>query len=293
MFQMASVITTGDHPFQCPYPIESGEEECRKSLTSSLMESPTLMLLDNLEPDPRRGVPARTLMELLTAGRVWRTRILGRSEIATMDVGGTTLLSTANGYEWSRDMSGRVINCHLDAKMSAPHTRTGFAIDDIRGYVEENQWHLYSCLISLIRSWIRAGRPKAACPHPLGGFREWQEVIYSILAYHGRTALINREVGYVVDDDPAAEAMPALIDALYVAYPNSARIVLSDILAIIDGMPQEDKDMLGINHRTTVKELGGILRKFYGRVFVCQGGDLRIRRNAKNNDKRVVWVEKV
>lgn len=97
------------------YAFPGNEEECAKLLLSTLLESPAVVMFDNLTGDL---LPFKSLCSALTE-EFMTGRVLGVSKTAT--VGTRTLfLSSGNNVDPVRDMARRAVTITLDPKCETP-----------------------------------------------------------------------------------------------------------------------------------------------------------------------------
>jgi len=88
---LLATIATGGRPFLMA-PCED-EDEWRKRITSTLLDGPAVVVIDNL----RRRLDSAALSAALTT-QVWSDRILGQSRVASLPVT-CTWLATANNAQ--------------------------------------------------------------------------------------------------------------------------------------------------------------------------------------------------
>lgn len=149
------------------------DAEWRKRITSTLLESPTCILLDNLT----RKLDSGSLASVLTS-RVWQDRALGFSK--NVKLPNTALwMASGNNTVLSAELVRRTIWCRLDAKMDNPSSRGGFRHPQLYAWVREQRSALVHAVLTLIQAWIAAGRPPG--DKTLGMFESWAKTIGGIL----------------------------------------------------------------------------------------------------------------
>jgi hypothetical protein len=176
---VACLMSTGAPAPLSPPP--SSEEEMRKRITSILLSSAPVAVLDNCE----NAVTSQALSVVLTA-ESWSDRILGRSE-SVSPPNNTTWIATGNKIGFRGDLLRRTIPIKLDSDHSTPWTRSGFRIDDLRGHVLEKRDEYLEAVCVLISNWINAGSPPANSQTVLGGFEKWMQATSGIMALAGFT----------------------------------------------------------------------------------------------------------
>jgi hypothetical protein len=154
-----------------------GDDEFGRKIHSKLCSGPSVILLDNL----RNRLESAALAAALT-GDLFEDRLVQQS--ATMAAPVRCLwLATANNPSLSNEMTRRTIPIRLDAKMAKPHLRTSFRIPNLREWVGANHACFVWAMLTLVRAWLAAGRPKGT--KPLGMYESYAEVIGGILDVAG------------------------------------------------------------------------------------------------------------
>ncbi|MFE7077904.1 bifunctional DNA primase/polymerase [Streptomyces sp. NPDC057620] len=156
------------------------DDELRKAITATLMNSSTVVVFDNVSE--YESVDAPSLAKLLTSP-AWDDRVLGRSEEARL-VNDRLWLVTGNNIRFGGDIAQRTALVHLNPNCARPDLRTGFRIPDLDEWLEstDNRAGLLRALLILARAWITAGAPKA--DRAMRSFRRWARAMGGFLAYH-------------------------------------------------------------------------------------------------------------
>jgi Bifunctional DNA primase/polymerase, N-terminal len=189
-----------------PKTISRDEDEMRKRLTSFLLPSPSLILLDNLHG--RLESPA--LAAILTCGGLWDDRLLGKTQVVTVPVR-STFVVTGNNPALSNEIAGRSVLIRLDPKVEDPSARTGFRHPRLEVWTLEHRGRLLWAALTLGQAWIAAGRPLADVA--FGGFDEWAAVLGGVLKVAGvPTFLGNRQTLFDQADEENAEVRAFLAD---------------------------------------------------------------------------------
>jgi len=151
------------------------DEEARKRITAALISGSQIVMLDNV-----KRLEGASLAAALTS-MTWTDRLLGQS--ATVQIPVRCLwLATANNPAVSGEIARRVVRIRLDAKREDPGTRT-FEIPDLRGWCHKYHAHLVAAALTLVKAWMRAGRPSGSAT--LGSYERWASVIGGILDVAG------------------------------------------------------------------------------------------------------------
>lgn len=175
LLHLASVVATGQH-----MPVVAAgrdEEETEKRLGAALLAGQPLITLDNVSNDLRGDA----LCQIIEQPRP-QVRVLGRSELVTIDTRGTTLFANGNNIVVAGDLYRRVIRVRLDPKMERPELRE-FKGNPI-AKVAANRGDYVAAALIICRAYAAAGRPGLL--KPLVSFDGWSNTVRSALAWLGR-----------------------------------------------------------------------------------------------------------
>jgi hypothetical protein len=181
LVEVISLIATGRPAHMMSAPKD--DEEWRKMITSSLIEGPAIIVIDNVDGILR----ASSLSRALTA-KVWRDRILGRSEMIDLPQR-AAWFATGNNIQLKGDLARRSYWIRMDAGVARPWMRTGFKHDDLLGWVKDHRSEILSALLTIVRAWFAAGRPSAKVLL-LGGFNDWTQKVGGVLEFAGVTGFL-------------------------------------------------------------------------------------------------------
>src|SRR5262249_6243364 len=154
--------------------------------------SPTAVLMDNFGQG--RLLSSSSLAAVLTATR-WADRCLGASVMLSLPVLCAWVL-TASNPRLSDELLRRTIRSMLDAATARPHMRRGFRHEDLLAWAKKNRSSLVHAILTLIRAWWVAGRPRADVR--LGMYESWCDVVGGVLhvaGVEGLRAAIERDQG--------------------------------------------------------------------------------------------------
>jgi len=179
-----------------------GEDEFSRKIHSKLRSGPTAILLDNL----RHHLDSAALAVALT-NDMFGDRIIQRSEIASAPVR-CLWLATANNPSLSPQMARRTIPIRLDAQMERPHLRTDFRQANLREFVRSNHALLVWAVLTMVRGWIAAGRPKGT--KKLGMYESYSEVIGGILDVAGVPGFLDIPQEQAALEDDEASLAPLI-----------------------------------------------------------------------------------
>jgi putative DNA primase/helicase len=169
--EVVSIIATGGTAAVTTVP--RSEEEMRKRITSMLIGGQSVVLFDNIE-----GLLQSPSLAAAITAPVWQDRLLGHNRQVTLE-SRVTWLATGNNIRLGGDLARRCYSIRLDARTPQPWRRTGFRYPDLVGYVRQRRAQLVAALLTLVRAWVAAGRPRSSVS--LGSFQEWVDVVGGVL----------------------------------------------------------------------------------------------------------------
>ncbi|WP_372734886.1 hypothetical protein [Nocardioides sp.] len=185
--------------FKSEFPSE--DAEVRKFITATLdVTTAPVVQFDNVT-----GVLKSSTLDGLLTSAEWSDRPLGRTDMVTLP-NDRFWVVTGNNIHIGGDLERRTLWCSIDADMEHPEQRKAseFAIPDLDGWVDEHRGDLLWALLTLIRSWVVAGRPLGEAPESTE-FGRWIAVLRGILANaeFGRDSADKPLVGVVGHEDSA------------------------------------------------------------------------------------------
>ena len=169
--EVTGIIATGASPFVMTE--ANDQDEWRKRITSQLLVSPTIVLIDNI----RRRLDSSALAAALTT-QSWKDRMLGFSRMVSIPIT-CTWIATGNNAALSNEMARRIVRIRLDAKVERPWERSAFKHPDLSGWALEHRSEVVGALLLLIRAWVVAGMPKGS--EVMGSFQQWANTMGGIL----------------------------------------------------------------------------------------------------------------
>lgn len=153
------------------------QEECQKYLLSALLDSPAVVIFDNLTKDL---LPYTSLCSALTEESI-RGRILGLSKTAWVSTK-TLFLSSGNNVGPVRDMTRRTIVIALDPQTELASSRE-FKLDPL-SIVRNQRAYYVSLVLTVVIAWQAAGRPITNC-RKLASYERWSEMVRQPLMWLG------------------------------------------------------------------------------------------------------------
>ena len=252
------------------------EVEWRYLLFALLRSGPSCILIDNLNGPLVSSALASALTDIS-----YRDRILGSSDAVSVAVH-CLWLAAGNNPTLSAEIARRVVRIRLDAGIEHPDTRHKFRHKDLRGWVAHSRSELVWACLTLIQTWIAAGRP-AADVAPFGSYEGWTKVIGGVLMVAGIDGfLANREEVRSLSVSESPNLMPFLLSwwELHQDRPVGA----TDLVQIAG-----DLDLGGGDDRATGIRLGKWLRTKRN----CHFGDFTIKNVGQDQHAQRYQLERV
>lgn len=242
------------------------DEECQKQLLALLLESPGVVMFDNLTTDL---IPFKTLCSALTEEHL-TGRILGVSKTATV---GTRVLflSSGNNVEPVRDMTRRCVVIGLDPKVEVPAARQ-FNASPLHT-VRTNRARYVSAALTIIRAWIVAGKPNTPCK-PLNSFEQWTDWIRQPLLWLGQPDPVAK-VFETMAHDPDRETLGRLLHAWQQTFddaPTMIRAAVSKAEEFVSFASADGGSELREAMREVAEERGEINRRRLGKWIARHAG---------------------
>lgn len=257
----------------------SDEEENRKRLLALAIESPQLIVVDNVEGT--FGSPS--LAMALTTGEV-RDRKLGASETIAATLRSVWAI-TGNNVQFRSDFGRRVVPIDLDPQVERPEQRS-FRRPDLLAYVEQHRPRLVTAALTVLRAYVVAGHP----PHgltPVGSYESWDRLVRGAVVWAcgvdpmGGVARVQAEA----DDD--VERIRSLLYAWKAAFGGVQRTV-SEAVKYAANDEQLAEAMSGFckDSKLNPRAVGYALRKLQGRIVAR----MRFRRTGEDRNGNSIWV---
>ena len=208
--EVINIILTG-RPAETISP-PSDPDEWRKQMTSILLKSPPIVIIDNVTTTIDWPYVAKVV-----TGEMHQDRILGKSQNVCVPVRCSWIV-TGNNLQLAGDMPRRCFWVRMDAGCAEPFRRTGFKHEPLKDWILEHRKELLVALLTLARAWFAAGRPRSHVA-PIGSFERWTEIVSGILEYAGIDGFLgNSEELFSQADAQRAEweaFLETLEDAFY------------------------------------------------------------------------------
>lgn len=270
-----------------PTTFPADDEECRKLLLAELLRAPAVIQFDNLTSDL---VAYKSLCTALTSEYL-SGRILGVSKTATVSTR-TMFLSSGNNVGPVQDMTRRCISIRLDPGCEVPAARSFTRPDLVRDVLRERGRYV-SAVLTIIRAWIVAGRPKTACKS-LASYGDWSDLCRQPLLWLG-CADPTASVFDAMAEDPDRETLARLLTAWQSAFGKTPAMV-RDAVKQAHALYDEHAELREVLHdiadergEINRRKLGWWIKRHAGRVV----GGLRFVRASGNSSSERWRVESV
>lgn len=270
-----------------PTTFPADDEECRKLLLAELLRAPAVIEFDNLTGDL---IAHKSLCTALTSEHM-TGRILGVSKTATVSTR-TLFLSSGNNVGPVQDMARRCITIHLAPQCEVPAART-FARPKLVEEVLANRGLHITAALTIVRAWIVAGRPQAAC-RAMAGFSDWSDHCRQPLLWLG-LADPTDSMFEAIADDPDRETLGRMLAAWRSAFGNTPAMVRDAIkeAGVCQGNNAELREVLHdiADERADInrRKLGWWIKRHAGRIV----DGMRFIRAKGNSSAEKWWVEMV
>ncbi len=245
-----------------PTSFPAHDEECRKMLLAELLRAAAVIEFDNLTDDL---LPHKSLCTALTTEYI-SGRILGVSKIVTVSTR-TLFLSSGNNVGPIQDMARRCLTIHLDPGCETPATRQ-YARPDLVREVLKQRARYVSAALTIVRSWIAAGRPITAL-RSLAGYGDWSDLCRQPLLWLGYSDPAT-SLFLSMNDDPDREMLDRLLVAWHTVFDNKPAMIRDAVEQAKSNTPSSAE--LFESLRDIAEERGELNRRRLGRWIKRHAG---------------------
>lgn len=245
-----------------PTSFPAHDEECRKMLLAELLRAAAVIEFDNLTDDL---LPHKSLCTALTTEFI-SGRILGVSKIVTVSTR-TLFLSSGNNVGPIQDMARRCLTIHLDPGCETPATRQYARPDLVREVLKERARYV-SAALTIVRSWIAAGRPITAL-RSLAGYGDWSDLCRQPLLWLGYSDPAT-SLFLSMNDDPDREMLDRLLVAWHAVFDNKPAMIRDAVEQAKSNTPSSAE--LFDSLRDIAEERGELNRRRLGRWIKRHAG---------------------
>ena len=254
-------------------PATSGEET-RKRLTAALSEGVSVILLDNY----RTMLDSAELAAALTA-RVWKDRILGRTEMVTLPIR-CAWVCTANNPVLSTEIARRSIRIRIDPINERPWQRDQFRHPDLAAWAIDHRSELIWAVLIMVNEWLALGKPLSKCKR-LGSFERWSDIIGGILGAVAIPGFLDNQNLLYEAADLEGAAFKIFVEEWWDEFQDR-KVSVSELFPVAEGL--DSFELPGPNEQARRIFLGKEIARHRDRVF----GNWRIM-SAGTYRRAVVW----
>ena len=198
-----AIIATGREGTKTPLPQD--DEECRKRITSLLIEGERLAVLDNISDT----IALPSLDAALTA-TVWRDRLLGKN--ASVTVPNLMLwAATGNNLAIGGDLARRTLHIRLESRIEDPENRADFRHPDLLAWVRAERPRLACAALTILRAHAVAGSPRCGVK-AWGSFESFSARVAAAVAWVDLPDPQTTRDGLAIAADATKNALATLID---------------------------------------------------------------------------------
>lgn len=200
LLALAWRILTGEGPSLIGLPKE--DEEADKRITASLIAGGPAIFFD----DVHHEVGGPSLQRYLTASATYSGRLLGESRLVEFPAKAVMAVTGNNIAYATPDMRRRTLPIRLKPAGDPVRNRT-FRYPDPQRYAAEHRDELLTALLTIVRAWITAGRPKASPPlRNFPSFEAWS-IVREVVVWLGEPDPLATRSDLDADRDGATQAL--------------------------------------------------------------------------------------
>jgi len=256
-------------------PEAEDDAEWRKRITSVLLNSPTFVLLDNLNTKLDSG----SLASALTS-RFWEDRRLGYTEQIRVR-NDAVWVATANNPNLSGELSRRSVLIRMEPDVEKPWERDGFKHSPLLPWIRKNRAALVGAFLTLVERWKAAGQPEGSAKR-FGSYPTWANTIGGILECAGIPGFMQNRGRLHREADREVEDWKSLVKLWWEEYGRSP-VYSKQIRQLCE----ERELLLGVlgggNERSQLIRLGQALGEQIDRVLagyrISGGSDSHTKSN--------------
>jgi hypothetical protein len=235
------------------------DDEMRKQLVATLMESPAVVKFDEMKGDL---IPVKCLLSALTSERI-EGRILGVSKM-TRPSTRTLMLFAGNNVSAMEDMTRRIVTIHLDPRCEHPASRV-FAHDPLTELMQNRERYVADAL-TVIRAWVCAGSPRADV-RAVNGFSQWAAWCREPLLWLGRADPC-ASMFAAMQDDPDRELLGRVLTVWAHCFDTSPTMVKEIVkrAEAVDDLKDVMLEIAGFKGDIDRRRLGHWIKNHAGKI---------------------------
>lgn len=202
------------------------DEEARKRITSLMLAGDPLILVDNIA-----GTLGCASLDAALTATYWKDRPLGRTEIVEGPLN-ATWYGTGNNVVLIGDTCRRTVYIRLESPLENPEQRDGFKYRDLLAHVRQHRAELVSAVLTILRAFCVAGRPRQKIP-TWGSFEGWSAIVRQAIVWIGLPDPAEAREELVSTSDRESTALRQLIAGWVEVDPDDAGLTTAELLKLL------------------------------------------------------------
>lgn len=279
LLDIVGIIATGAPVAQVTF--TANNEEMEKRLAAMLLRGAPVINLDNVSA----ALGGDLLCSVLTSEQI-TIRPLGVSQAIEVNCR-SLFVASGNNLMASGDLVRRMLQCRLIRPGVENPERLQFSFDPIED-VRRDRARLVSAVLTILRAYHVAGRPKPAGHTALGSFEDWDDLVRGALLWLGQPDPLASQDN-LQQEDEERENLDALLMALCRGFGSGHWFTVKDISANVQ-LRDELAPLFG-DGNWSPKRVGRLLKRYHERVI--HGRVLQMRRNPAGNVQEYCVVSDV
>jgi hypothetical protein len=218
-----AIIATGRTAAMAHAPGRNNPEEWDKMIISLLREGRTLIIFDNCEGD----IYNSALASVLTSRR-YRSRLLKKNETAEYQ-NNASWIANGNNIQITHDLPRRCYWIRLTTDVARPYERTGWKIPNIRQHVMDHRYEYLTAILTIVKAWHVAGKPKPDDSlQIMGGYEKWRDIIGGIMKSIGCTEFLKNTSANLEIAEETFGDIEIFLQEIYNAFPLDTHPLMKD-----------------------------------------------------------------
>lgn len=257
----------------------SEDDENRKRLLAIAIDSPQLIVIDNVEGT--FGSPS--LAMAMTTGEIM-DRKLGSTETIAATLRSVWTL-TGNNVQYRADFGRRVVPIDLDPGVERPERRT-FQRGDLIAYVQRHRPELVTAALTVLRGYVTAGHPSHGLS-PVGSYESWDRLVRGAVVWAGGVDPMGGVQRMQDEADDDVERIRSLLYA-WKETLGSMQVTAAEAVKYATNNADLAEAMTAFckDGRLNSRSVGYALRKIQGRIV----DGFRFRRAGQDRLRNATWV---
>jgi hypothetical protein len=209
-------------------PAPNDDEEWRKTITTFVRDAEPIILIDNVVTE----LGSKALDAALT-GSIWKNRLLGKNEQITAPLQ-ISWYVTGNNLLLKADTTRRCLHIKLDSK----EERSEFRHPDLLKWVNQNRPRLVKDVLTILRAFFVAGRPKQNIP-PWGSFEGWSDLVREAVCWVTGIDPGNTRNELVSQSDTEAHLLGMIIEGIRQVDSQEQGLTTGELLRLATDKPEQ------------------------------------------------------